>query len=819
MIIHSSKIEKDTQEYGGKANGLLFLCAANFDVPNFYVLGNSYVQQCIHNDAKINAMCNEWIHSCSIAPNTRWAVRSSGGNEDGATESYAGLFETVLNVNTANISDAIRRVIESFTAISSIEYGTESTSFAVVIQEMKQPDVSGVLFSIDPIENIKRVRVNAIPGIGENLVSGKETGIVGFEHKGRITWEATQNSYSGSIFKEHEQTVTYSSEDFVNLLQPFEKQLLSAAKTLQTAKGVPVDIEFCIENGTLFLLQVRPITTLHQNIRIYDNSNIGENFPGITLPLSATFTKETYAIAYTALSTFLGLGRKNIANVKNSLMNMVHQIKGGMYYNVTAWQELLYNLPFGKITSRLLPGLLGMEPAVFNVPSNSSTMVRKFLIFCKIVISIVRFRAIKRNYESLYERVLGTYENMEFSGLTHKELIERLTTFQKELGSNWIAPVLNGFFAMLFFTSLKKLAKRKAVQKLYPNFPNDVLFAQGNIVSVRIVREYQNLVYEIQSDSSLLQLFKNFPVDQIWHEIKKSHHAFESKFNNYINEFGSRCDSGELKIETVCYQENPLKLIDLLKSSSNTDQSGKGNEFTFDYRQAIKKIYPRAPLKRGVLMFVTTVSLGRIRDRENYRFLRTKTYALIRRVFRAMDEDLLRNNSILQQGDSLYLHYEELMDSNRSSSYKEIIEQRKLEFSTYNSAQLVGRYEYDGRSYKPIEKAEVVSSDKLFTGTGCCSGTVTGKVRIVTHENVSSHDFSDSILIASYFEPGWINIFGKAKGVVSEKGNLLSHTAILCREMGIPSIIGLKHITNKLTDGDIVQIDGSTGELRILEQE
>ncbi len=77
-------------------------------------------------------------------------------------------------------------------------------------------------------------------------------------------------------------------------------------------------------------------------------------------------------------------------------------------------------------------------------------------------------------------------------------------------------------------------------------------------------------------------------------------------------------------------------------------------------------------------------------------------------------------------------------------------------------------------------------------------------------------DFSGKILVADYFEPGKINLFSKAGGIISIRGNLLSHTAILCREMGIPSIVGARGLLSKIKDGDKIEMNGATGKIYLI---
>ena len=115
----------------------------------------------------------------------------------------------------------------------------------------------------------------------------------------------------------------------------------------------------------------------------------------------------------------------------------------------------------------------------------------------------------------------------------------------------------------------------------------------------------------------------------------------------------------------------------------------------------------------------------------------------------------------------------------------------------------------------PVEIDDVVLEGNQLKGTGCCSGLVEGKAIMIDSNTDFSQDFTDNILIAHYFEPGWISLFCQAKGIVSERGNLLSHTAIICRELNVPSIVGVKGLTKRVKSHDVIEMNGATGIIKL----
>ncbi len=503
---------------------------------------------------------------------------------------------------------------------------------------------------------------------------------------------------------------------------------------------------------------------------------------------------------------------------KHLLKNMVGGIYGALYYNITAWQQLLYQLPFGDKTSKQITRLLGMEPAAFDIPAGGKPSFFTYIrLFGKTILAFLLLKKQKKSYLENCESALKDYKAEKYTSMTHMELIALYHQINTRLTTNWLAPVLNGFYAMILLMVLRKMIKNSRIDALYPNFVNDILFSQGDIISVRIVRDFQKLILSIQSDDQLKSLFISGEPEEILQQLPIKYPVFHKEMNSYLTQFGERCDQGELKMETLNYKEDPVRFIDLLKTNTNSQYNKQNPPEIFNHRSIILQNYRYRPLRKYLLLFLIRNALHRIRDRENYRFIRTRVFALIRILFRAMDHSLYKDKWIQHPGDSLYLELSEILDTKRLQEYIKIIAIRKKDYTLYEKIEHAFRYCVRGESITPVDIGSHVRSDEAIKGIGCCSGTVVNTVKIIHAETMQQNDFSGQILVAAYFEPGWINLFSQAAGVISEKGNLLSHTAILCREMGIPTIVGAKGIASALKDGDLIQMDGATGEIRIIE--
>ncbi len=818
-IVKGNNVGVNSGEIGGKARGLIFLQKHGFNTPPFFILNHTTLMAVSDGSCSLQSLLQDWKTKNNISPDSVWAIRSSADNEDGAKKSFAGLFTTETNVLLYNIPIAIEKVLKAYSEIDKLKYNENGQiKFGIIIQEMVRSVYSGVIFSHNPL-NIKesKIHINLIPGIGENLVSGKEEAFTVTCLENEISFLNDRDTFKGQIFTDELIDISKTSADIKNDIILFLTELIQGTQKLAKLKNHPVDIEFAIANNTVYWLQVRPVTKADECIAIWDNTHAESNYPELTLPLTISIVKSSFQHAYTSMGIFLGMSKNFISKNEGLLKNMCGEIHGALYYNVTAWQQLIFQLPFGKKASSALPKMWGMEPTDFAPVNYKMPWYLRFRILFNLTTSFLFLNKLKKDYIRNYEYVMNEYDQLHLEDKSHNELISIYKDIETRLGRKWAAPLINGLFTMILFSTLKSITVKSRFNKKHPNFVNDILFAQGDVISVTIVREFQKLLSNIRQDKRLLLLFQNEKPETILQMLSSHYKEFHLMVINYISQYGERSDEGELKMETVNYKENRLLFITFLKENS----FGKINEsYTgikdFDYVKILKKEYPLNIIKRFVLITLIKKTISRIRDRENLRFIRTKTFGLVRRIFRAIDHDLVNNQKVESKNDSLYLMLDELVDTASSSTYINNIRLRKEMYKKHAEVKRVNRYKQNNSGYTPVEITTSNFQNAVISGIGCCSGIVKAGVRIIDSKTEVTENFFGKILIADYFEPGKINLFSQAAGIISIRGNLLSHTAILCREMGIPSIVGAKGLLNKIKDGDTIEMNGGTGKINLM---
>jgi pyruvate,water dikinase len=228
--------------------------------------------------------------------------------------------------------------------------------------------------------------------------------------------------------------------------------------------------------------------------------------------------------------------------------------------------------------------------------------------------------------------------------------------------------------------------------------------------------------------------------------------------------------------------------------------------------------------RRRIFMAVVRETRRRIRDRENLRFERTRVFGLVRRLFLALGARMAESGALSAPRDVFYLTKEEvfgyLQGTGVTADLRRLAPQRREEFSRYE------------REPAPPDRFETVGAPSLnvkcqmsnvecpegaaLRGTGCCPGVVRGRVKIV-RDPLASGDLSGRIMVAERTDPGWTVLFPLAAGLLVQRGSLLSHSAIVARETGLPCIVAIPGLLENIRDGECVEMDGATGEIRRLD--
>jgi pyruvate,water dikinase len=233
------------------------------------------------------------------------------------------------------------------------------------------------------------------------------------------------------------------------------------------------------------------------------------------------------------------------------------------------------------------------------------------------------------------------------------------------------------------------------------------------------------------------------------------------------------------------------------------------------------------PLRRLVFHWVVRNARSRVVARENLRFARTRVFGRARQILRELGKRLYAAGALVLAADVFYLTVEEVCGWVEGTTVGEnlagLVAVRKAEYEAWaNDPPLPARFAtygavHEGNRFEATGAPPPLVADgaSVLAATGAAPGRVVGRVRLVRDPLTTRLDAGD-IIVAEHTDPSWIMILPLAGGLVVERGSLLSHAAIVSRELGIPGVVGATGALGWLVEGEMVEVDGSAGTVRRL---
>jgi pyruvate,water dikinase len=349
------------------------------------------------------------------------------------------------------------------------------------------------------------------------------------------------------------------------------------------------------------------------------------------------------------------------------------------------------------------------------------------------------------------------------------------------------------------------------------------------MISAEPAQRVRAMAELIRDDSQFRDLLSHGALDEILAAMP-DRPAFRQACDAYLDQFGDRC-LDELKLESPTLQDDPLPLWRAVgRFALRLEEPGApaAGAIEADLRAGaearVTSELAARPLRRALYRWVLKHARVRVRDRENLRFERTRVFGRVRRVFVELGKRLYAEGLLDDPRDVFYLEVDEVLGfvegTTVTTELKGLAKLRKLEFARFERLEPpADRFETRGMVHQGNDFRAPAAADHLqegdLKGIGCCPGVVRGPVRVINDPRNALLNAGE-ILVAERTDPGWIMLFAGAAGVLVERGSLLSHAAIVAREMGIPAVVSVAGITRSLRDGEWVEFDGSTGMIRRL---
>lgn len=860
---------------GGKARALSVLMEAGFNIPRAFVVfpeaftesltvDQQHAWQQVSDPDQLRRLVEQVVPGRNLSlqvaaeikkidpsPTARFAVRSSAIDEDGSRQSFAGQLESFLYVAPDDVPDQIAAVWRSGFSERILAYRREHklplvpTAPAVLVQQMIDSDVAGVAFGADPVSGQWQVAVvSAVYGLGTSLVSGEaDADTWRVDRTGEIVsrkivkkWKAhlrRKRSPGGvSALKIDEEKASAPT-----LSDARAREVASLAHRAGDVFGRPQDIEWAYAGGELFLLQSRPITGLRNlpdpdgAYHLWDNSNIAESYSGVTTPMTFSFARSIYEEVYRQFCRIMAVPEQKIAEHRDTFRRMLGLVRGRIYYNLVSWHEVLALLPGYQINRGFMEQMMGVkeplpEDALPHRPeATGAARVRDGLDLARTLGGLIANHfQLRKNIELFYIRLIDALGESEtpLAEMRADELVTAYRELERRLLTRWDAPLINDFFAMIFYGTLRKLASSWCGDT-HGTLQNDLLSAEGGMVSAEPARRIRQMAEEARGHPELIDALCTANAANARRALQ-AHPRLEKLFQSYLEAFGDRCLE-ELKLESETLHDDPTSLLRstgfLARRLGAEEKPAPAPDTRAQAEQSVRTALEWKPFKRAVFHWVLRHTRARVRDRENLRFERTRLFGRVRRILMELGRRFHAIDALDDPRDVFYLTLEETLGfvdgTSASNDLRAIAAARKAEFERYRRMPApADRFETRGivASGQPCTAKSVSAVEgESLTGIGCCPGVVRGRARVVLDPRGATLADGE-ILVAQRTDPGWIMLFPSAKGLLVEYGSLLSHSAIVARELGIPAVVSITGLTGWIRDGDEVELDGSTGEVR-----
>ncbi|QDU55100.1 PEP/pyruvate-binding domain-containing protein [Aeoliella mucimassa] len=804
----------------------------------------------------------------SMAP-SHLAVRSSAVDEDAADLSFAGLHDSFLfQQGVEQVRQAVKRVWASAYNERALAYrlghagqrGIRVVPMAVVVQQMIDARTSGVAFTCHPATyDTSKVVVSSLWGAGEGLVSE------GLDADTFVVDKQT-NAITSELAEKPERMVLDAATNAGLRREPTPSELRTHASLTESEIGhvtqlaidlenryrQPQDLEFCFDHaGELYLLQARPVAGVPEygpaagHPLLWDNSNIIESYSGVTSPMTFSFIRRAYTIVYHCFAEVMGISQDVVRQNRGTFENMLGLLRGRVYYNLKNWYRLIRLFPGYQYNSRAMESMMGVKEAfTLDEPEPEASFFNKWFVeFPKLIALLVRstwnfarIKTIVGRFESNFHEHYDRWRKMDFESLPPHELMKLYYEMESALLWNWKAPIINDFYVMIYFGLLRKLSKNWCKDES-DSLGNDLVCGEPGIESAEPAKFLLRLAQQSSGNPELREMILHDPVESLPARVasRDDCQAFEAEMQRYLDLYGFRC-MNELKLEEYSLRDRPHVVYQMLRNYLALDDPAaldvaamhrREQQIRSTAEQRAAESLKGKPIKRWLFTRVLKRARLGVKNRENMRFARTRIYGVVRELLRAMGGRLAEEQLLENREDVFYLTLDEVWDYVKGTAVTtdlaELAGLRRREFDRYRD-ELPAPDErftthgmvYHRNEFRQPEDLATTSDDSQLRGIGVCAGEVTAEVKVIANPS-DNVQLAREILVAERTDPGWVPLYPAVSGILIERGSVLSHSAVVAREMGIPTVVGIRGLLHRVKSGDTVHMNGKSGVVEVID--
>ena len=776
----------------------------------------------------------------------RIAVRSSGTAEDLPGHSFAGQHDSFLGIN--NIKDyieAVRKCWASLWTLRAYEYRQRNgfdhlkIGMAVIVQKLIDADVSGVIFTADPLTGAGgNVIIEACFGLGETLVSGKVTPDRFVIRKNRLKlWSRTISkkklervvNANGSV---NEHAIEGERSTSPTLDKRKMKLLAGLAIKIETEFDQTQDIEWAISGGKIYLLQSRPITALPpektwEDRQIWCGNPVREVMPDVVTPVTVSMLEGMLAGFFDPIFHLLCVDRGDHP--------AFDVIAGRVYFNANLWAAVIGCMPGSGIFdgTTFAGGHRGLQEVTRrlqiateeDLPDLKHKKIR-FILKLPLIIA-----GSLRNTPARGRRILE-----QIGAEADKWYRLDMTTLSCEQITEYLGQIVNQFEELLSHVLylFGMISAYPILHWICTKWLSDddscamqLLAGVGDMTDAVAGLDLWRLAAVADKSNEVKEIILS---DDQWDTLKgklaesDSGKGFLKSWRDFMHNHGHHC-RGEIELYNRRWFETPdyiLKLVrGYMSQVERIDPIRNHAERAEQRRQLEQKCRRqiRNPIKRLIFNHYLVHSQQGWVFRENVKSEVVKLLTAMRRLLLELGGKLTERGVLAEQDDIFFLRLDEMspvVQGSATFDIRRVIADRRTEYDKNSLIAppdvIFGKFDPDTCIYpEPDEDAEVLN------GLAVSPGIVTGKARVILRADADEHLLAGEILVAPFTDPGWTPYFVPAAAIVMDEGGMISHGSIIAREYGIPAVVNVGGATRIIRTGQTICVDGNRGIVTIIE--
>jgi pyruvate,water dikinase len=763
-------------------------------------------------------------------PGALFAVRSSSPEEDLEGASFAGGYETVLGVTAAGMEDAVRRAFASCLDVRVAVYKREqgfdvrSPRIAVVVQQQIASEVAGVGFSVDPITNdYDEASFSANWGLGETVVSGTASpDLYVVDKVRRCVASRRAGSKETSVWVDPAGGTRERADARHGELTLGDEQVLAltdAITKIEALYGKPMDIEWALAGGRLWLLQARPITT-HLSLpddlvtapgaprRLY--WDVGISVQGILRPMSVMSTSVLRLLI--AEASKLLLGKDVTARIETTVPFSVH---GRLYLNLSNLLTLTRKASLVRVLGSVDPiaaeSIEGAEEAAYRAPGAGLRRLRWRLLPRapgKMLRILGAIRSPERARRAADRASSAFTASLHADAAAERPIHELARALFPRVIKLVLSELLPRFAASkVAMARIRRLFKdapesqQRLVDRLDQSLPGNVTVEMG----LELARMARALGCEVDPSELERSLSEGTAVPKV-----------AKAWCDFLDRHGHR-GPGELDVAVPRYRERPRLLMEQVAQLSRALEGSSGDDHERSRRereQATAELAAAASARgwlagRRFRRWCRVIeALGGLRESPKFHIIQVVDAVRTRAL--AEGERLAAAGRLDRPEEIFDLWLEDLADPGADLRVLRGSRRRGID-RLARARELPRVFDSRGRILGPPPRPP---REGELCGHPVSPGRVRGRVKVL-HSPEEKPLYPGEVLVARATDPGWTPLFVHAGAVVLEVGGVMQHGALVAREYGKPCVAGVERATERLRDGALVEVDGAAGIVRI----